>query len=68
MIKMLVGQVRYKKNLTLLQLSMRSGVSISAINYIEGEQCMPTIKTLCALARALKVPVTDLFFDTEAEN
>ncbi len=64
MVKILLGQVRYDKHITLKKLAVLSGVSKSAISEIENEKKNPTINTLCALARALQVPITDLFEDT----
>jgi len=64
MIKMLLGQVRYDKHITLRQLAALSGISKGGINEIENGKKNPTLKTMCALARALQVPVTDLFEDT----
>lgn len=65
MIKMLVWNVRTAKKLTLRKLSALSGVSRSEINNIENEQKMPKVDVLCAIARGLQVPVTDLFEDTK---
>lgn len=64
MVKILLGQIRYDRHITLLQLSMRSGVSKTHIREVENGQSVPTINVLCAIARALQVPVTDLFEDT----
>ena len=54
-------KIREQKNLTLIQLANLSGVSKSQIAYIENGESIPTITVLCALAKALQVPVTDLF-------
>jgi transcriptional regulator with XRE-family HTH domain len=56
-----LAQIRLEKDLTLHQLSELSGVSKTQINDIENGKTFPTIKVLCALAKALQVPVTDLF-------
>lgn len=64
MIKIFVWNVRDKKHMSLRQLSQLSGVSRAEINFIENNQIIPKIDTLCAIARALQVPVTDLFEDT----
>lgn len=63
-IKILVWNVRDKKHMSLRQLEALSGISKCGINEIENGKKNPTINTLCALARALQVPVTDLFEDT----
>lgn len=63
MVDIIVKQVRWDKNMTLRQLSKLSGVSTSTINDIENKIKVPTINTLCDIARGLGVPVTDLFVD-----
>lgn len=65
MIKMLVWNVRDKKHMSLRQLSTLSGLSRNYINKIENNKTSPTLDAICALARALQVPVTDLFEDTK---
>ena len=64
MIKILLGKVRYDKHITLRQLAALSGIGKSELSNIETGKKIPTINTLCAIARALQVPVTDLFEDT----
>ena len=64
MVKILLGQVRYDKHITLRRLERYTGFSRNYINRIENNKTSPTIDALCALARALQVPVTDLFEDT----
>ncbi|OCN01269.1 helix-turn-helix domain-containing protein [Caproicibacter fermentans] len=66
MVKILLKNVRWKKNWTITKVSVMSGVSETHINDIENGKKIPTIKVLCAIARGLQVPVTDLFVDTEA--
>jgi transcriptional regulator with XRE-family HTH domain len=56
-----IKYIRERKNLTLAQLEKLSGVSKSQINYIENGDSIPTISVLCRLAKALQVPITDLF-------
>ena len=64
MIKILLGKVRYDKHITLRQLERYTGLSRSYINDIENGLSKPTLEAMCSLARALQVPVTDLFEDT----
>jgi len=60
MIDLFVAQIRYEKGYTLKELSGRSGVSKSQICDIENGFKIPTITTLCAIARGLRVPCYDL--------
>jgi transcriptional regulator with XRE-family HTH domain len=53
--------VRKSRNLTQQQLSELIGISVVALAYIETGKRWPRIDTLDKLARALKVPVADLF-------
>ena len=55
MVKILLGQIRYDKHISLRTLSALSGISKSYINEIENKKKNPTINILCALARALQV-------------
>ncbi|QEY33900.1 helix-turn-helix transcriptional regulator [Caproiciproducens galactitolivorans] len=64
MVKILLKKVRWEKNWTVTKVSVMSGVSHSMISDIENEKAVPTINVLCAIARGLQVPVTDLFIDT----
>jgi len=59
--KILLYQIRKQQNLTLTQLSEKSGVSRAEINYIENGQVIPKVDVLCKLAKALGVKVCDLF-------
>ena len=56
-----VREVRKSKQMTLSELSRRSGVSKAHISYIENKKEIPTIYILCALAKALEVSVCELF-------
>lgn len=68
MVKILLGQIRYDRHMTLLQLSKLSGISNAHICDIENGKSVPTINVLCAIARGLQVPVTDLFIDTKGKK
>lgn len=59
--EILTWQARTKKNLTLKQLEAMSGVSKTTLNYIENGKTSPTLDQLEAIAKALDVPMTDLF-------
>lgn len=68
MIKMLVKQMRWEKNYTLRELERMTGVGHSTLSKIENEEVMPKVDTLCAIARGLGVPVTDLFVDNRGKK
>ena len=57
-----VAKIREEKNLTTRKLSELSNVGVRSIDRIQYEDTAnPEIRTLCKLADALEVPVTDLF-------
>lgn len=56
-------EMRYKRMLTMSELARRSGVSRTIIWKIETKPDNNTSeKTMMALAKALEMPVTDIFF------
>lgn len=59
--KILIGEIRYAKRMTLKQLEALSGISKTTINDVENEKLSPTIAQLEAIARAMGVRITDLF-------
>jgi transcriptional regulator with XRE-family HTH domain len=62
-----VRQLRKQRNLSLEDLSQRSGVSATAIHKLERNGMVPTIATLMKLARAFNRPVS-YFIDEDAES
>lgn len=60
-IEMLLKDIRKAKNLTLVQLSERTGISVTHINDIENGLKEPGLSVLVRLARALDVPITGLY-------
>ena len=60
-IEMLIKDVRKQRNLTLIQLAERTGISTTHINDVENGLKEPGLSVLVRLARALKVQVTDLY-------
>lgn len=56
-----IREVREERNVSLRELSEKSGVSKSAINFIENGQREPTLRTLCLLSLALDVSPSRLF-------
>lgn len=59
--KIYLQEIRWKKDYSIDQLAKASGVSNAQISRIENGLTMPTIETLCRLAKALNCDVTDLF-------
>lgn len=60
-IEILVKQIREKKQLTLSQLSDKSGVSVTHINDVENNMKGPSLLIMVKLAKALDVSITDLY-------
>lgn len=57
-------KIRWERDLTEEQLSLKSGVSRSTICQIENKVVVnPTTETSCRLARALGIDVLDLYYD-----
>ncbi len=56
-----IYEIRRKKNISLRQLEIMSGVSKSQINGIETGSHHPTLLTLLILATALKVSPENLY-------
>lgn len=59
--KILLSEIMYSKNVSVRQLSVRSGISKSTIDNIMNEVYSPTMENMELLAKALKVRITDLF-------
>nr|DAE64140.1 MAG TPA: hypothetical protein [Caudoviricetes sp.] len=59
--KILTWQARNNKKVTLVKLSKMTGISKSTLNNIENEKVSPTIAELEAIAKALRMKITDLF-------
>ncbi len=61
MMKILTWQARNNKNITLVKLSSKTGISKSTLNNIENGRVFPTILQLESIARALDVKISDLY-------
>ena len=59
--KYLVGDVRYAKGMSLRELSERARVSKSYLQRIEAGEAAPSLEVMVRLARALSVPLDDLY-------
>ena len=59
--KILTWQARNNKNMTLVKLSSKTGISKSTLNNIENGRVFPTIIQLESIAQALDVKIGDLY-------
>ena len=59
--KIRIREMREQKQMTIIHLEQLSGVSRAEISDIETGKKNPTLCTVCALAKALKVQPCDLF-------
>ena len=59
--KIYVQKIRWEKDYSIEQLARISGVSSAQISRIENGLTIPTIETLCKLARALGCNICELF-------
>ncbi len=55
-----ICNLRKKKNISISELSKRSGVSKSMLSQIEQEKANPTVTTVWKISRALDIPVEEL--------
>lgn len=60
-ITMCIREARKAKGMTIAELSMLSGVSISYISEVENGKYDPTLNVMCSLALALDVKLEELF-------
>lgn len=60
-IEVLVRKVRTDKKVTLSGLARRSGVSVAHLSDIENERKSPSLLVMVRIAKALNVPITDLY-------
>ena len=56
-----IRNIRIQKELTVLDLSLRSGVARSYLFYIEHKKKIPTLIVLDKLAKALNISMRDFF-------
>lgn len=59
--KIYLQKIRWEKDYSIGQLAKASGISTAQISRIENGQSVPTIETLCRLAKALGCDVRELF-------
>lgn len=61
MLKLYVDKVRIEKGVSIRELAARAKISKSHVQRIEAGETIPTLEVMCRIARALDVPITDLF-------
>lgn len=60
-LKYFVGDVRYAKGMSLRELSDRARISKSYLQRIEAGEATPSLEVMVRIARALGVPLDDLY-------
>ncbi len=60
-IEIKVKQIRKEKNMSLSELSKKSGISTTHINDIENNLKSPSLLVAVLLARALDINITELY-------
>lgn len=63
-----VRNLRKSRGLTQEELAERASISTQSIRYVENKLRWPSTETIRALASALQVPETTLFFDRNSET
>lgn len=61
LMKILLGDYMYKRNLTARQVEIMTGISKSTINRISNSQISPTMDVMEQLAKGLGVKISDLY-------
>lgn len=61
-----VKEIREAQGMSIAALAKRSGVSGAHLSDIENNYKKPTIKVMCKISKALKIPCWDIF-DCENE-
>ena len=59
--KYFVGEVRYQKGMSLRELAERAHLSKSYLQRIEAGEAAPSLEVMVRLAKALGVPLDDLY-------
>lgn len=59
--KILIGEILYKRNISYKQLSIMTGIPKSSISDICNGISIPRLDTLETIAKALNVRISDLF-------
>ncbi len=59
--ELLIRQVRENRQMSLEELSKKSGISKAFLSYLERNEKQPTIPTLVRIAKALNVKEQELY-------
>lgn len=59
--RILLGEIMYKKNISVRHVSRMMGVPPSTINDIMNERSYPRLDTLKKIAEGLKIHISDLY-------
>ena len=59
--KIQLGDIMYKRNLTARQVEMMTGVPKSTVNKISNEQISQRMNTMEQLAKGLRIKISDLY-------
>ena len=56
-----ISQFRLEKKISILNLSLESGISRSHLFYIESKKTIPSLETLTKIAHAMDLQLKDFF-------
>lgn len=56
-----IRKIRKEKKISIVQLSVESGISRSHLFYIESKKTIPSLETLAKIARAMGLHLKDFF-------
>lgn len=59
--KILLGELMYKQNLSIRQVAFLTGLSSATIQKVMKEDSNPTMRTLEQIPKGLKIPFEDLY-------
>ncbi len=59
--KILLGEIMYKRNLTDRQVAIMTGISKSTVSRIANDEIIPRLDTLEKLAKGLHIKISDLY-------
>jgi transcriptional regulator with XRE-family HTH domain len=59
--KILLGELMYKQNLSIRQVAFLTGLSSATIQKVMKEDSNPTMRTLEQISKGLKIPFEDLY-------
>lgn len=60
-IEIIVKQIRKEKNMSLSELSKKSGISTTHINDVENNLKSPSLLVAVLLAKALNINITEIY-------